>query len=168
MPFNSEAYEKDRTVARHYNSNGEVVEQLTASPKDQFKAMAGGRKYDNQKPRWDLMPPEIEQVVDVLTYGASKYDDRNWEQGIKWGRVFAATLRHLWAFWRGEDKDQESGMDHLAHAACNCLFLLHYKKHCQEYDDRPNSIKDKHMEELKEKLIEQENRLMDELKRMAD
>ena len=100
--------------------------------------MTEGRKDDQDKRRWDLVPVEaMEQVVDVLTYGAKKYEDRNWEKGITWGRVFAATMRHLWSYWRGEQNDPESELSHLAHAGCNVLFLLHYKKYRTEFDDRP-------------------------------
>jgi len=33
-------------------------------------------------------------------------------------------MRHLVAEYKGEDYDIESGFLHLAHAACNILFLL--------------------------------------------
>ncbi len=100
--------------------------------------MTTGKKYDTGKNRYDLVPPEVlEQVVQIWTYGAVKYTDRNWEKGLAWGRLFSAAMRHLWAFWRGEDVDAESKMPHLAHAACNCMMLLHYKTHRREFDDRP-------------------------------
>lgn len=99
-----------------------------------------GTKYDQGKLRWDLMPPEIEEVVKVLTYGASKYDDRNWEKGINYGRLIAATLRHLWAWIRGERNDPETGLHHLAHANCDILFLLTYEQRgLTDFDDRPNT-----------------------------
>lgn len=69
--------------------------------------------------------------------GAEKYGERNWERGIAWSRVFAAALRHLWAWWRGENADPETGLPHLAHAACNLLFLLAYHRRQIGPDDRP-------------------------------
>lgn len=97
----------------------------------------GGIKYDLGKLRFDLFPPvSLERVAEVYTYGASKYDDRNWEKGIKWGRVFAAVMRHLWAWWRGEAVDAESNLPHLAHAAWGCLTLLEYERTHPELDDR--------------------------------
>jgi len=97
-----------------------------------------GRKFDAGKLRWDLVPPEFEEVVQVLTFGSVKYDDRNWENGITYGRCFAATLRHLWQWWRGEETDPESNISHLAHAGCNILFLLAFtKRGMKEFDDRP-------------------------------
>jgi hypothetical protein len=97
-----------------------------------------GVKLDSEKLRMDLIPASaIESLAEVLTYGAKKYADRNWEKGIKWGRVYAATLRHLLAWWRGENLDPESGLPHLAHAMCNIAFLLEFSKKRKEFDDRP-------------------------------
>ena len=85
-----------------------------------------GMKDDQQKARWDLLPLNpIAQIVDVLTFGASKYADNNW-QHVKQpkDRYFAAAMRHLYAYREGERKDPESGLHHLAHAACCLIFLL--------------------------------------------
>lgn len=99
-----------------------------------------GIKNDQSKMRYDLVPAlALDGVVTVLTYGANKYQDRNWEKGIKWGRVFAAAMRHMWAWWRGEENDPESGISHLSHAACNIFFLIHYEKmKMGDWDDRPH------------------------------
>nr|BDD47795.1 hypothetical protein 13 [Deltaproteobacteria bacterium] len=86
---------------------------------------------------FQLLPAAaLEDVVKVFTYGAGKYDPRNWESGIAWGRVFGAVMRHLWAFWRGEDADPETGLPHLAHAVAGCLFLLTFMRTHKELDDR--------------------------------
>lgn len=101
-------------------------------------ARAEGRKDDAAKPRHDLIPPELpDAVARVLTFGAGKYGERNWEQGMAWGRPFAALMRHMWAWWRGEDKDPETGMSHLWHAACCLAFLTAYEARGAGKDDRP-------------------------------
>lgn len=89
----------------------------------------GGMKYDGGKPRMDLLlsgcPQALTQVAEILTFGAQKYAAHSWQtvpQGSE--RYLAALLRHLTAHAGGEDKDPESGMSHLAHAACNALFIL--------------------------------------------
>ena len=44
----------------------------------QQKKETGFRKYDQGKLRYDLMPAKVlEQVVDVLTYGANKYTTKD-------------------------------------------------------------------------------------------
>ncbi len=96
-----------------------------------------GNKDDAGKLRFDLVPVmPLEAVAAIYTYGADKYDDNNWRKGIRWGRVFGASMRHLWAFWRGEDYDPESGLPHLAHAAFGCLTLLEFMETHRELDDR--------------------------------
>lgn len=87
-----------------------------------------GRKDDSGKLRMDLIPPEVEEMLAlVLTKGASKYADRNWEKGIKYSRVYAALRRHLLAWMKGEEIDSEWGLPHLAHAYCCLTFLLTYE-----------------------------------------
>lgn len=91
--------------------------------------MTSGIKFDVDKLDWSLLPFEqLDQVVRVLAYGAEKYDRDNWQRLIDpQRRYFAATLRHLVAWRRGELVDSESGLSHLAHAACNLLFLLWFE-----------------------------------------
>lgn len=101
------------------------------------RVMSEGRKDDSAKPRYDLIPPELlEGTAQVLTFGATKYGQRNWEQGMAWGRPFGALMRHMWAWWRGEEKDQETGMSHLWHASCCIAFLIAYEQRCIGNDDR--------------------------------
>ena len=86
------------------------------------------RKDDKGKPRVDLIPPAFTlAVADVLTHGADKYGPTNYLNGAEWGRYYAATQRHLLAFWGGEDTDPESGRCHLAHAAANLALLSDLK-----------------------------------------
>lgn len=96
-----------------------------------------GVKYDTGKERFDLIPVgPLAEIARVYSMGAQKYEDNNWRKGIKWGRVFASTMRHLWKFWSGEERDEESGLHHLAHAAWNCITLLEYTTTHRELDDR--------------------------------
>jgi hypothetical protein len=108
------------------------------------KVLKEGTKNDQGKPRWDLFPFDAaEQIVLVLNFGANKYADRNWEKGIKYGRVFGALIRHTTAWFMCKvtgktTTDPETGLSHLAHAGCCLLFLLAYEaRGMKEYDDRP-------------------------------
>ena len=97
-----------------------------------------GQKFDSNKLRYELLPPELlEEVARVLTFGAHKYSARNWELGMAWSRPFGALMRHMWAWWRGEEKDPETGYSHLAHAACCIAFLVAYEARNTGTDDRP-------------------------------
>jgi hypothetical protein len=63
--------------------------------------------------------------------------DENWRLGMSWRRIFAAIMRHAWAWMRGEDRDSESGLPHLAHAAWGCFTLMAYGRGGLGQDDRP-------------------------------
>lgn len=102
-----------------------------------------GRKADASKPRMDLLPPDaLREIAQVLTKGAKKYGDRNWEKGMDWGRLIGAAYRHLSAFQSGEDFDDETGLPHLAHLACCTMFLLSYQMRGAGRDDRHRLIDD--------------------------
>jgi hypothetical protein len=74
-----------------------------------------------------------------MTYGAAKYGDDNWRE-VEAYRYLDALGRHLaqasGVSLQGEpesDSDPESGLLHLAHVACNALFLL--EKKLEELDE---------------------------------
>lgn len=87
-----------------------------------------GRKDDQLKARYDLIPPEAEEMLaKVLAYGAIKYAPDNWRKVDRaHARYFSAARRHMNARRRGEKLDPESGLPHTAHAMCCLLFLLTY------------------------------------------
>jgi hypothetical protein len=99
------------------------------------------KKADATKLPFHLLPARpIEEIVKVLQFGATKYGDRNWENpGLSWSRLYGAAMRHLFLQWwgQGENKDPETGLSHLAHAAGCILFLLEYSYTHPELDDRP-------------------------------
>ena len=104
---------------------------------------ATGVKADSAKPRLDLLEPEfLVEVAEVMTYGAKKYAPHNWRGGMPWSRLFSAMMRHLWAFWAGEDIDAETGFSHLAHAGCCLMFLVWHKNHRKDLDDRFSTTKE--------------------------
>jgi hypothetical protein len=96
-------------------------------------------KFDEHKARIDLIPPQaIKDIAAVLTHGAGKYSDHNWRDngGLAYSRVYAAAQRHMLAFWDGESLDEETGMSHLAHAACCIVFLMSFETEDNGKDDR--------------------------------
>jgi hypothetical protein len=85
-----------------------------------------GVKYDEGKPQFSLMKTDaLLEMVAVLTYGAKKYSPDNWEK-LENGRqrYFDAANRHMWQWFGGEERDQESGLHHLAHAMSSLMFLI--------------------------------------------
>jgi hypothetical protein len=89
--------------------------------------MAGTKNDQGKAPFHLLSGPALWAVAEVLEYGRQKYAARNWEDGISYSRLFAALQRHLWEWWSGVKRDDESGLHALAHAMCDIMFLLHYE-----------------------------------------
>lgn len=102
------------------------------------KKMKQGTKNDKDKVPMHLLPFDaLEEIAKVYQFGAKKYAPRNWEKGMAWHRPFAACMRHMWAWWRGEGKDPESGLSHLVHAAFCILTLTAFEIRDIGEDDRP-------------------------------
>lgn len=78
----------------------------------------------------------MEELAKVFTKGAQKYEPRNWEKGMSWQSVLASLERHKEAFKKGEDKDEETGLLHMAHVAWNALALVSYYSIYPQGDDR--------------------------------
>jgi hypothetical protein len=97
----------------------------------------GGVKFDNGKPPMDLIPYDsLVEIAKVLGYGEKKYATANWAHGIKQRRLLSAAMRHIGQFNSGEDVDSETGISHLAHAACNLIFAIWMQKNRPDMDDR--------------------------------
>lgn len=77
-----------------------------------------------------------QEIGKVLAYGAIKYGRHNWQKGMSWSRCFNSSRRHLWAWWRGEKYDAESGCHHLALLFCSIMFLFVYERDGLGTDDR--------------------------------
>ena len=98
-----------------------------------------GLRFNEGKSRHDLVPAFAqEQYARVLTKGAEKYAERNWEKGMAWSKVISSLERHLQAIKRGEDYDKETGLLHSAHVMCNAGFLTEYYRIFPQGDDRPH------------------------------
>lgn len=99
--------------------------------------MKEGVKYDAEKPRLDLLSTlALEEIAKVMAFGAQKYAAHNWRLGMSWSRLLRAGIGHLFAFMRGEDRDPETGLSHLAHAGCCVMFLLEYELTGNGVDNR--------------------------------
>jgi hypothetical protein len=98
-------------------------------------------KYDTDKAPLALVPIDaINQVAEVLGFGANKYGANNWRDDggtTEWSRTYSSIQRHLNAFWSGEDLDPESGLSHLAHANTQLMILMqHMADGHHNMDDR--------------------------------
>jgi len=68
-------------------------------------------------------------VIEILEFGAKKYDENNWMLLTDpKNRYENAAWRHLLAMVRGEVDDPETGKAHAAHLGCNLVFLTYLKQ----------------------------------------
>ena len=82
-------------------------------------------KADNGKAKLSLVPMQIlYDIARIREYGNQKYHDPdNWKQ-VAPERYRDAMLRHMVAYIKDPDSiDDESGLPHLWHLACNVAFL---------------------------------------------
>lgn len=103
-----------------------------------YKPETGDKlRLDDGKERFDLLPPEaLFALSELYTRGAQKYAARGWEEGMDWGRCFAALMRHAWKWMRGEDYDPETGAHHMIAVAWNAFALYVYHVRKVGKDDR--------------------------------
>lgn len=128
---------KQRYVYITYKVNKEVTDDQKECSPDYLKISiprgtvnlsrgTAGRKHDSNKPRYSLLPTgTVNQVIQVLEYGAVKYEIDNWQRvPSARTRYYDAAMRHIDDWWNGSEVDEESSLPHLAHAICCLLFLL--------------------------------------------
>lgn len=98
-------------------------------------------KADAGKPRPTLVPSSlIEAVTAIREYGCAKYHDPdNWKK-VEPQRYRDALYRHWLAYLKGEERDEESGLPHLWHLACNAAFLIDM----EGYHNEDNTSRENH------------------------
>jgi hypothetical protein len=103
-----------------------------------------GERRNEGKLRWNLISwAALVPLVQVLTFGADKYDDHNWKKGLSYTETIESLQRHLISFIEGEDNDKESKLSHVGHILCNAMFLSYMSIFRKDLDDRfkdPNLI----------------------------
>ena len=74
----------------------------------------------------------------VLLHGHCKYRGYNWRvAGVRSSIYYDAVMRHLMAWWEGEDTDPDSGLPHIAHAISGLCVLRDSQMIGNCTDDRP-------------------------------
>lgn len=87
----------------------------------------------------------IAEIALGMYEGARKYGRHNYRiAGVRPSIYYDATLRHLMAWWEGEDIDPDSGLHHVTKALASLTVLRDAMINGKIIeDDRPPSIKNK-------------------------
>jgi hypothetical protein len=117
-------------------------------PKDliekQMHVSSTGGKKELKNERFDLIDtPFLRELSKVCNFGAviKGYGEDNWRKGFEFKHSIAAMQRHLHCFIENHDRDEESGLHHLAHAAWHCMVLMEYSSNAK-YKQFDTRIKD--------------------------
>ena len=91
-------------------------------------------KADAGKPRLTLVPRRIVyDIAAVREYGINKYGEKESWRSVEIDRYRDALMRHLFAYLDDpKGVDEESGLPHLWHVACNVAFLAEMEYKCAE------------------------------------
>lgn len=140
--FNTDTQKMAGNLIKSIEQREKAGLHVVNPPDDAEIPQLGGKKLDDGKAPLALLPgASLVEIAKVLEYGSRKYSSWNWKGGFKWSRLASASLRHLFAWIGGEDKDPETGISHLAHAACNLLFLIDFEVNGLGEDDRYKGTK---------------------------
>jgi hypothetical protein len=103
---------------------------------------------NNPKTRFGLAKPSMAVVSPIsllhlmkaMMDGARKYGPFNWRQNsVSAGIYYSAAMRHLMAWFSGEDYAEDSGVHHLGHVMACCNIILDAQANGNLIDDRPRS-----------------------------
>lgn len=114
-------------------------------------------------PMSGMPAPVLMECGLVKLHGDLKYGRYNWrDAGVRSSVYYDACMRHLMAWWEGEDLDPDSGIHHLAHAMTGLAVLRDSQLQENCNDDRPKPYKDgwvSDMNETAKKMIDKHSQL---------
>ncbi len=110
----------------------------TSYPDDNPKTVMG-----LAKPSLAAIPPTaLIHLANAMADGVKKYGRMNWrDKKITASTYYDAAMRHLLAWYDGEDHARDSGAHHLAHAMACCMIALDAMECGMLNDDRPSKGK---------------------------
>lgn len=87
------------------------------------------KRYNSEKTKWGLVHyKSLEPMIDVLQFGAKKYDPWNWTKPMCKREILESMQRHLSSLFDGEEFDSESGLPHMGHIQANAMFYNYHSK----------------------------------------
>jgi len=96
-------------------------------------------RFGVTKPAMSVVPPDaLVHLARAMQNGAAKYGAFNWrERNVSSTIYYDAALRHLMAWFDGEEEAPDSGVHHLGHVMACCAILLDARENGGLNDNRP-------------------------------
>jgi len=102
-----------------------------------------------------ISAPVVAEVGLAMLEGALKYGRHNYRAiGVRASVYYDACIRHLSAYWEGEDIDPDSGLPHIIKAIACLVVLRDSQLMGNSVDDRPPSHASGWQKELNQKAAE--------------
>jgi hypothetical protein len=103
----------------------------------------------NKMPMSFVPAPVIAELGVAMLEGGLKYARHNYRAvGVRASVYYDATMRHLMAWWEGEDIDPDSGLSHITKAIASLVVLRDSMMRGNWVDDRPPRSKPNWIAEL--------------------
>ena len=109
-----------------------------------------------RKVPFSTVPAEVIAEIGLgMMEGARKYARHNYRiAGVRASVYYDALMRHMCAWWEGEDTDPDSGLNHIVKALSSLTVLRDAMLNDKLTDDRPPSLKPGWVNELNKKAGE--------------
>lgn len=115
-------------------TNKHKPELIPGYPDNNPKTAFGAKKIP-----LEVVPPSaIHALAEAFSDGVKKYGPYNWrDKTISSSVYYGAALRHISAWWDGEDLAEDSGIHHLHHAIACIAMLIDGSSVGKLNDNRP-------------------------------
>lgn len=130
-----------------FNASVDLPHMKESNPKD----VVGIKKVP-----FTTVPMNVTAEIGLaMMEGALKYGRHNYRAiGVRTSVYIDAALRHISAFWEGQDIDPDSGISHITKAMACLIVLRDSQMIGNEIDDRPPSHFDNWQQELNKKAAD--------------
>lgn len=149
LTFNGYGFDEQRS---HHHDGGHEARRFELLPnvntKDTNPKDAMGVK---KPPMSTVSGPVLQEVGVSMMEGALKYGRHNYRfAGVRSSVYYDAALRHLIAWWEGQDIDPDSGISHLSKAIAGLAVIRDAEINGKMVDDRPPKANQEHYKKLQE------------------
>src|SRR3990167_899492 len=120
----------------------EAYNEVVRLNTNRFQAAQSATRHNEGKPALSYLltfPHALEGLAKVCMHGEKKYERFNYLKGAPVQQYVDCLLRHLNAFYNGEDVDPDSGNEHVDHVVWNALMLAETMRwNRDDLDNRPS------------------------------